>query len=635
MSQNSVTSMKFVYRQAHFSITIRANFLGLKQSRYYFDIQYDNQFFCVTIRLCVRPPPTSFLWHHLPLFSSSSKKILFIMFAFKKALPFFFFLISTYCTAKAIAANSDFIIVGGGTSGCVLAARLCALRPDLTVTLLERSFPRNATQEFLVRAPRQMLLSWFTEDLTESFQTLPVQGLKNRTASLFDGKTLGGTSSINGMQLSIPISGDIEKWGIRGLNSRNIRRYLATVQKTVNFQIPKGNARHRYVKPALKAAERTGFKVTTDPFLNSNSRFIGENYLAVGKNGYRRDSCSSYLSPVIEKQCKHNLRLIQGITVTKIRLSNSKPKRAIGVHFIRSYDKSLKDVKEMRAQREVIICAGPFGSPKLLQLSGIGPPSVLRDAGVKSQVSLPVGQTVQGRVVVPIEADYNGVPLAPSMNSTILFSPKSRRMFDKGLGGPWSQAASFAIGKVGQSAYFAMNSNTFPAYVDRSAFNAGCISNEKGNGWLAIRSSSSFDKPQINLAVLEAKDRSDIQGLKKCVNLMIQIFKRYPKRFNIAISSPVGERVTEDWIRSTAVWNGHFIGGCSVGSVVRDDLRVYKTRGLRVVDASVLPNMPTSAGPISSVYLIAEHMAKIIGSRSTNHGKSWWFVKPLRRCGAN
>lgn len=534
------------------------------------------------------------------------------MIVLQNAALLLFFNILICCATVSSTSISDFIIVGAGTSGCALAARLCALQPNITITLLERSFPRNPTQEFLVRSPRQMLLSWFSGNLTESITSLPVRGLNNRSINLFEGKTLGGTSSINGMQLTIPISGEIEKWGIRGLNKKKIQRYLTKILKTVKFAIPDGSSRHRYVSTALKAAERTGFQITTDPFMKSTSWSIGENYLAVGKKGYRRDSCTAYLSPVIDGQCKNNLRLIQGVTVTRILLTNSNPKRATGVQYIPSHDTHLKNVMNMMAKKEVIICAGPFGSPKLLQLSGIGPTWILKRAGVRPRIRLPVGRSVQGRVVVPVEANYSGVPLAPSMNSTILFSPTAKLLFNKGMGGPWSQAASFAIGKVGRSAYFSMNSNTFPAYVDRSTFNAGCFSNEKTSGWFAIRSSSPFDKPRVQLGVLGAKDNSDIHGLKKCVKLMIKIFKGYPKRFNIVISTPEDEQVTEDWIRRSSFWNGHFIGGCAIGSVVRDDLSVFKAKGLRVVDASVLPSMPTSAGPMSSAYLIGEHIAHLI-----------------------
>lgn len=365
---------------------------------------------------------------------------------------------------------------------------------------------------------------------------------------------------------------------------------------------------------ALRLPKKAGFKKKTYSLANSNSNFISENYLSVDKEGRRRDACTSCLTPVLNAKCKHNLRLIQGVTVTKILLSNSTPKRAYGVEYVNSEDKKLSRKKYMIASKEVIVSAGPFGSPRLLQLSGIGPPWVLRKAGVQVKIPLQVGQNIQGRVVVPINADYTGVPMEPSQSSKLVFSEKSRRLFQEGKGGVLGIPSSFALGKVNSLGYFAVNGNTFPDFVDKKVLNAGCNSNEHSYGTLRIQNASPFSALLVRLGVLE--NQTDLRAVMKCVNAMVDMFNNFPKKFNMSVSFPPGGKVTEAFVREEGLWNGHFTGGCPVGKVLRGDLTVYKTKRLRVVDVSILKNMPISAGPATSLYMIAEYMAEVIAGVS-------------------
>lgn len=152
---------------------------------------------------------------------------------------------------------ADYIIVGAGTAGCTLAARLCALQPNSTIVLFERSTPRNASQEFLVQSPRLMLLSWYTEDLVERFTSLPTSALNNRSFTLFSGKTLGGTSSINNMQISLPVPGTIEGWGIRGLTRENSKKYYRRALNQLEVSVPVGKLRHRYTDVSIEAAKKS------------------------------------------------------------------------------------------------------------------------------------------------------------------------------------------------------------------------------------------------------------------------------------------------------------------------------------------------------------------------------------------
>lgn len=532
------------------------------------------------------------------------------------------FLSLLFSSAFLLSSASDYIIVGAGTTGCALAARLCALRPESTVTLLERSAPRNESQQFMVSSPHKMLAAWVSLDLVDAFQSLPSSALHNRSFRIFGGKTLGGLSAVNGMQYTMPVTGTVEQFNIDGLTTENSLKYFKKAIDQIGIAIPEGNIRHEYVHDAIRAAELAGFSKTRNLLNNSNSRLINENFLAVDKQGFRRDSCTAYLSPALSGECRQNLRLIQNANVVKILLSNSKQRRAVGVEYVSPTDKALSNPKRLTATKEVIVCAGPFGSPKLLQLSGIGSPDVLRKAGVKVQVSLPVGLKCQSRAVAEVNALYPGMPLNPPMNSSIFSSEEAVQMFTEGKGGVLGVPVSFATGKDKLQGYFELNGHFFPNLVDVPLMNAACLNNVASFGHVLIKDANPFSPPEVQLSLLQRSE--DLKRMMKCLNDMVVIFGNFPKRFNITIVKPLMGEVSEDFLRQAALWGGHAVGGCEVGGVLRGDLSVLETVGLRVVDASALPTMPLSAGPMGVLYMIAEYMAEVIAGLHNTQPVCMW-----------
>lgn len=448
------------------------------------------------------------------------------------------------------------------------------------------------------------------EDLTYGFSSLPNPVLNNRSFRVFTGNTLGGTSSINGMQFSIPIRRTVEKWGIEGLTTASSKKFFQRVIDQIGVAVPEGNLRHKYVRNYINAARKAGFSESVDLLDDSNSRSISENRLTVDPNGFRRDSCTAYLSPTIKDKCKTNLRLVQDATVTRILLSKSRPQRAFGVDYVHSNDTQMSYPKRILARKEVIVCAGPFGSPKLLQVSGIGPAHVLRKAGVKVRVALPVGRRCQAKTVTPVDMKYTGAPLEPSMNSTLVNSEEELRKFKSGRGGLLGITPSFATGKDNRNGFISANGHTFPTVFDRNALGAACSNNVRSFGYYQIRDKNPFSTPDVQLALLTNQD--DLRRVIKCLKGVKDTFQNFAPLFKSSIENPVGGEITEEWVRRTAVWNGHFVGGCPVGDVLRGDLTVRKMRQLRVVDASSLRRMPLSAGPMGSVYMIAEYMAEVI-----------------------
>lgn len=513
------------------------------------------------------------------------------------------------CLVIIEAHASRIVIIGAGTSGCALAARLCERLPHRNITLLERARPRGKQARFLVFSPRQMWNAWNSPLVVETYPTLPNKGLFNRSLSVIAGNTLGGTSAVNAMQWVIPRVGSVESWNIPGLDTNSSRRFYRRAFRTVKFAAQTGNLRHIHVTPYLRAAKKAGYVSNIDPFDASSRRDMFENLLAVDEKGRRRDSCTAYLKPVRTTTCQKNLRLVQGATVTRILLSSGKRPRARGVEYLVTGTNLTKRIR-VAANGEIIVSAGPFGSPKLLQLSGIGPRRVLRKAGIPLRVELPVGEKTQARNFVAIDSSIPGVRLEPSNNSTLLNSPRQRKKWEIGRGSPLGIASFFANGRDRGDAYLTGTGSFFPSSVDRKILSSSCNGNVKSRGFVRIRSNDPLEPLDVQYSLLSRK--TDLRRVQRCLNRLKVIHEKMPSRFNASFTNPPGGLITEQWIRENAGWAGHFVGGCQVGAVLTGRLKVKGVDGLRVIDSSSLKSMPVSAGPMASTYMLAEFMAKIL-----------------------
>lgn len=508
----------------------------------------------------------------------------------------------------SLSLSADYVIVGAGTAGCALAARLCTYRPASTVLLLERAPPRDEETEFLVRSPRQMWNAWNSEKVVEFIETLPGRGINNRALRVYTGNTLGGSSAMNAMQWVLPINKTVESWGIQGLTTQSSREYYRRAFEKIGFKAQTGQLRHKYAGAYIRAATRAGFPRNDNPFDVRSGRDIFENRLAVDDKGRRVDSCTAYLTPVIDGACKRNLRLVQDATVTRILF---KGKKATGVEYVKSSDKSLRNRKTASASREVLISAGPFGSPKLLQLSGIGGRNTLRDAGVTQRVSLPVGEYTQARPFVAIDSEYI-TPLEPSNNSTLLNSPSSRTKWETGGGGVLGISSFLANGRDRRDSYLTGTGSFFDANVDKKIISSSCNGNVRSRGFLRIRNANPFTTPLVQLSLFAKQ--WDFDATQRCLNRLREVHNSFPRIFGLQWLAPPGGVITEGYIRGNGGWAGHYVAGCAVGMVLDSELRVMGMRGLRVIDASALNRIPVSAGPMASTYMLAEYMAERIAN---------------------
>ena len=500
--------------------------------------------------------------------------------------------------------SADFVIVGGGTAGCVLASRLCAALPKANIILLERGTPRNSYTDFLVQAPRNALDAWNETQVSESFDTLPNPGLYGRTTRFITGNTLGGSSSINGMQWTVPVGQTVSNWRIRGLNSINSQIYYNRAFQQLNPNIPKPAMQQTYTNMYLRAAEKTNIKYLDHPFDMKIKTGIWQNYL-LAKNGRRVDSCTAYLYPVMHTSCAQNLKLVQGVTVTKILTKKKRSKiMATGVEYVKSTDKRMKNKMRISATREVILSAGPVGSPKLLQLSGIGPQDVLRRYRIPKVIVTSIGEQTQARPLTLVPILYTNMSVPPENDPRVLSNSYERVKYEKGIASVFNIAIGSVNGILRRLGYFY---STYVGLPDQGLglpfFNYGCFTNPVSFGSLKIRSRNPFDSPNIQLNLM-----GNIFELRRTLSCLRRL-SGVTKNLETPVI-PLIKSIDEAYVRATSGFGFHFVGGCAAGQALAPDLTVRGIKGLRVVDASVIREIPMSAGPLASTYMIAEFVSE-------------------------
>lgn len=515
-------------------------------------------------------------------------------------------LFAVLTASHANRLQADIVIVGAGTAGSALAGRLCASSPHLQIVLMERGAARSPQAEFLVRAPRLFTLTLGTPEVSETIESEPVQGLNNRSQRCVTGQTLGGSSSLNGMQFSFPLGDTISRWRIAGLNETTARQFSRRAFQKVGFAPSSSASLLSYSDDYLQAAIRSGIPEDHRRFENQIRDSVQKTNLAIDDRGRRVDAYTAYVKPVINGKCKKNLQVITGVTVTRLLLR----KRTVeGVEYVSTTDTMQTSKMTLMARKEVIVSAGPYGSPKLLQLSGIGPRAVLKAAGVPLVHELPVGMKPQGRAITSVGSKYTGVPLSPGNNASIVFSEKTRREWKAGRLSALSFPSGPIIGTLKNSGYFSsliVQPATLSAGLDEPIIKTLCLGNAQSFGSVKIASRDPFAQPKVDLNLLSKF--KDVRMLITCSRRALKIHKNFPEEFGVV--NDLNERdINESYVRNNAMFGLHFVGGCAVGSVVRRDLRVRGIGGVRVIDSSVLNSIPVSAGPLGSVYMLAEFMA--------------------------
>ncbi|MDP2563624.1 choline dehydrogenase [Pseudoalteromonas marina] len=522
----------------------------------------------------------------------------------------------------------DYIIVGAGSAGCVLANRLSEDSSN-KVLLLETG---GSDKSIFIKMPTALSIPMNTDKYAWQFHTQPEPYLDNREMHCPRGKVLGGSSSINGMVYVRGHAKDFDEWQQHGANGWDYQSCLPYFQKAESFYLgenayrggkgPLGvNNGNEMQNPLyttfIKAGVEAGYASTGD-YNASQQEGFGPMHMTV-KNGVRSSASREYLDPV---KSRSNLTVITGALAQKVILDG---KKATGIEY-----KVNGNVQTAHAAKEVVLSAGPIGSPHILQLSGIGDKDILEKAGVEVKHHLPgVGQNLQDHLEFYFQYKCKQ-PI--TLNGKLGLISKgligAKWLFTrKGLGATnHFESCAFIRSKPGVE-WPDIQYHFLPAamrYDGRSAFAGHGFqvhvghNKPKSRGSVTIQSANPEQPPQILFNYLQHKD--DIEGFRACVRLTRDIIEQ--SAFDDYRDEEIqpGKHIQTDeeidaFVRQAVESAYHPSCSCKMGeddmAVVNSNTQVHGIEGLRVVDSSIFPTVPNGNLNAPTI-MVAEKAADII-----------------------
>jgi choline dehydrogenase-like flavoprotein len=502
----------------------------------------------------------------------------------------------------------DYIIVGAGSAGCVLAERLSAGR-ESRVLVLEAGLKDSSLH---IHMPGGIIKLMTGTKYNWAFRTVPQRHLGGRQLVLPQGKGIGGSSSINGMLYSRGNPRDYDTWrqmGNSGWAWEDVLPYFVATENNTRLAGPlhgQSGALHVTDPASPHFLSRCFVEAAVECGVPRNADFNGTEQEGAGlfqqtlRKSWRWSAARAFLDPARKRV---NVTVLSSVTASRIIVERG---RARGVEVI---DHARNKIT-YRAEREVVVASGAIGSPKLLLLSGIGPPDDLKSAGVDVVHDLPgVGKNLHDHPDITILYEVKGArtydgqdAFLPAMKNGLEFL-----LFGTGpVSGSPCQASAYvrsdpAIESVDISEHFlpvgVVNQGGTRLSGNHMTLNANSM-RPRSRGEIRLASSDPLEPPLVDPNYLA--DQYDVRVLIECVRWGRRIMSapslaKYAGAERFPGKDIVSDADLEAYIRRNVQTDYHLVGACKMGSdsfaVVDDQLKVRGVEGLRVADSSIMPSI--------------------------------------------
>ena len=537
----------------------------------------------------------------------------------------------------SMADTFDYVIVGSGAAGSVLCNRLTE-DPNVTVCVLECGPPDRHPY---IHIPAGFIKMLFNPTYTWQFQTEPGEGINGRRIPTTQGRTLGGSSSINGMIYNRGQREDFDQWaqrGNRGWGYVDTLPYFKRGERRLgvgddrihgregNLPVTDNDWAHPAMEAFIEGAQELGMPRCVD--YNSGDSQMGVGYFQrLIHRGYRRSAARVFLHPA---RATGRLEVRTDARAARILFDGS---RAKGVRYANDRHRSVR--REVFARKEVIVSSGTANSAKLLQISGVGPAWLLAGLGVPVIADLPVGENFRDHYSARIVARVKNARTINEMAQGMCLMGEIARWV---TGKPSILAVSPSIVHWFWKTEDTMRQPDLQGVFSPASYKQGFVGllddypgmtcgvwqhRPESVGYVRAQSVDPFVDPVIQPNYL--KDPMDRQVLVKGMHWARKLLHTQALAPYFESDALPGPDVTTDdeWLDYARQYGStayHLIGTARMGpatdktSVVDDQLRVHGVQGLRVVDASVMPSMP-SANTYSSTMMIAEKASDMIRGR--------------------